>query len=101
MVSYSGEVKITDFGIAKVLTSYHHKTASGAVMGKLRYMSPEQVEGWELDGRSDIFALGLVLWELIVGRRLLDADSPGAVVDDIKGAAFAPPSAQVAGVPEE
>jgi serine/threonine-protein kinase len=101
MISYSGEVKLTDFGIAKVSTSYHHKTASGAVMGKLRYMSPEQVSGWELDGRSDIFALGLVLWELIVGKRLLDADSPAAVVDEIKDAQFDPPSAQAEDVPPE
>jgi tRNA A-37 threonylcarbamoyl transferase component Bud32 len=101
LVSYSGEVKITDFGIAKTTASYQAKTASGAVMGKLRYMAPEQVAGLPLDGRADVFALGLVLWELIVGDRLLDDDSPARVVDRIKTASFPAPSARAGGVPPE
>jgi len=67
LVSTDGEVKLTDFGIAKA-QGKRHRTATGVVMGKLRYMSPEQVVGaLALDGRSDIFALGVILFELLVG----------------------------------
>src|SRR5205823_14810583 len=85
LVSYAGEVKIADFGIAKAVGKLH-KTDSGAVMGKLRYMSPEQVTGEPLDGRSDVFSLGIVLHELLTGRQLFDGDNPGHVADQVKRA---------------
>ncbi len=68
LISYAGEVKITDFGISRAAmqATGTHKV----VRGKYAYMSPEQVEGRELDGRSDLFSLGIVLWELLAGRRL-------------------------------
>ncbi len=69
MVSYSGEVKLTDFGIAKAIRR-DDETPSKVVRGKLRYMSPEQASGREIDQRSDLFSLGIVLWELVTGRRL-------------------------------
>jgi Protein kinase domain len=100
LVSYAGEVKIADFGIAKAVGKLH-KTDSGAVMGKLRYMSPEQVTGEPLDGRSDVFSLGIVLWELLTGKQLFDGDNPGRVADQVKRAEVEPPSARAPDVPPE
>ncbi|HZS39362.1 MAG TPA: protein kinase, partial [Polyangia bacterium] len=100
LVSYAGEVKIADFGIAKAVGKLH-KTDSGAVMGKLRYMSPEQVTGEPLDGRSDVFSLGIVLHELLTGRQLFDGDNPGHVADQVKRAEIEPPSRHAADVPPE
>jgi tRNA A-37 threonylcarbamoyl transferase component Bud32 len=104
LVSYAGEVKIADFGIAKATGAMHlmaHQTSSGAMMGKLRYMSPEQVAGEPLDGRSDIFSLGVVLNESLTGKVLIDADSPGGCVDMIKRADFPPPSTKNPAVPPD
>lgn len=75
MVSYAGDVKIIDFGIAKVAGRSSH-TRVGVVKGKASYMAPEQVESLPLDGRADQFALGILLWELLVGERLFKADNP-------------------------
>ena len=91
LVSYAGEVKIADFGIAKA-TGKLHKTESGAVMGKIRYMSPEQINGEPLDGRSDLFALGVILWELLAGGPLWSGDNPGALSDQVRHARVEPPS---------
>jgi len=67
LVSYDGVVKIVDFGIAKAVSSIE-QTRPGVVKGKYAYMSPEQTMGQALDGRSDVFSLGIVLWELISGK---------------------------------
>jgi serine/threonine protein kinase len=67
-VSRNGAVKVMDFGIAKARNS-SHKTQTGAVKGKLSYMSPEQIMAQDLDGRSDIFALGIVLYEMLTLQR--------------------------------
>ncbi len=69
LLSYSGEVKIADFGIAKVADSLQH-TAQGHVRGKLSYMSPEQASAKTIDHRSDLFSLGVVLYELFTRQRL-------------------------------
>lgn len=69
LVSKSGDVKLADFGIAKV-ESRASRTALGMVKGKLSYMSPEQITGQPLDARTDIYAMGIVLWELLTRRRL-------------------------------
>ncbi len=73
LVSYDGNIKVIDFGIAKAATN-GEATRAGVIKGKLSYLSPEQVMGDVLDGRSDIFALGIVLWELLTGKRLFVAD---------------------------
>jgi serine/threonine-protein kinase len=68
-VTYDGQVKIVDFGVAKALSSSHESTA-GVLKGKVAYMSPEQVLGTTVDRRADIFALGVILWESVAGKRL-------------------------------
>ena len=73
IVSYDGNIKIIDFGIAKATTN-NEATRAGVIKGKLSYLSPEQVLGETLDGRSDIFALGIVLWETLTGKRLFVAE---------------------------
>jgi serine/threonine protein kinase len=73
IVSYDGNIKVIDFGIAKATTN-GEATRAGVIKGKLSYLSPEQVMGEVLDGRSDIFALGIVLWETLTGKRLFVAE---------------------------
>jgi serine/threonine-protein kinase len=70
LVTFNGDVKLVDFGIAKAGRSKEEETKSGKLKGKVPYMSPEQAQGLELDARSDIFALGVMLFELTTGRRL-------------------------------
>jgi len=70
LVTFNGDVKLVDFGIAKAGRSNAEDTKSGKLKGKVPYMSPEQAQGLELDARSDIFALGVMLFELTTGRRL-------------------------------
>jgi serine/threonine protein kinase len=74
LVSYTGGVKIIDFGIAKAARR-QTETRVGTLKGKVSYMSPEQCLGGSIDCRSDVFALGILLWEMTVGRRLFDAES--------------------------
>ena len=69
LLAYDGQVKVVDFGIAKAATQVV-VTRTGVLKGKYSYMSPEHCRGDPLDGRSDLFALGVVLWELVSGRRL-------------------------------
>ena len=72
LLSYSGEVKLTDFGLA-TSTLKLEKTAPGVVYGKVSYMSPEQARGEVLDGRTDLYAAAIILWELLTGRQLFAA----------------------------
>lgn len=82
LVSYDGDVKVVDFGIAKAVAENPEATR-GVLKGKLSYLSPEQVHGRNLDARSDIFAMGLVLYELLAGKKLFDQPDPGGVLDGI------------------
>ncbi|MBL9043671.1 MAG: protein kinase [Myxococcales bacterium] len=71
LVTYDGVVKIIDFGIAKATMAHENEqTQAGMVKGKYAYMSPEQARSARLDGRSDVFSVGILLWELITWRRL-------------------------------
>ena len=99
-VTYDGSVKLTDFGIAKA-TDRTSKTQTGAIKGKAAYMSPEQAWGRSLDRRSDVFALGVVLWEITVGRRLFQADSDVATLLQITSAPVPSPSSIVTGYPPD
>ncbi len=99
LISFDGTVKLVDFGIAKA-ADQHSMTRSGAIKGKFAYMSPEQAAGKPLDHRSDIFAIGLVLYELLTGVRPLKRDSEIATLQAALECAIEPPSA-VADVPAE
>jgi serine/threonine protein kinase len=83
LISYDGAVKLVDFGIAKAATK-STQTMAGALKGKLLYMSPEQALGQPLDGRSDIYSLGLVLFELLTGERCFQADSELGVLEKVR-----------------
>ncbi|MBK6684348.1 MAG: protein kinase [Deltaproteobacteria bacterium] len=74
IVSFSGTVKLVDFGIAKAATKIAH-TRAGVLKGKYAYMSPEQIRGEDTDARSDLFAVGIVLYELLCGRRPFEKDN--------------------------
>ena len=74
LVGFDGGVKVIDFGVAKAATSSQN-TATGVLKGKYPYMSPEQANGQSIDARSDLFALGVVMWELLTGKRLFKGDS--------------------------
>ena len=77
LISYEGAVKLTDFGIAK---ASNRASTAGMLKGKFAYMAPEQARGEAVDSRTDIFALGITLWELLSGARLFDGDSDLAVL---------------------
>ena len=69
LLSWRGDVKLTDFGIARA-AERRHKTEAGTLKGKYGYMSPEQVSGGEIDPRSDLFSVGILLAEMVMARRL-------------------------------
>ena len=79
MLSKNGEVKVVDFGLAKA-NSQVEITDEGVVKGKFSYLSPEACEGLEVDHRADVFSLGIILWEMLTGRRLFYADKPHRTV---------------------
>ena len=100
MVTYDGQVKLLDFGIAKAKGALA-RTRAGTVKGTAGYMSPEQVRGDAIDGRSDVFALGVVLWEMMTGRRLFSAETELAELKMILSEPVIPPSDVEASVPKE
>ncbi len=79
LLSWEGAVKVSDFGIAKA-RSATDATASVFIKGKPAYMSPEQANGQPLDGRSDLFAVGVMMWEMLVGRRLFMGEDTRATL---------------------
>jgi hypothetical protein len=98
LVSRAGDVKVADFGIAKAAGKVH-KTETGVLMGKLRYMSPEQLAGQELDARSDIFSLGVVLYELLAGGPIFEGEQTLRLAELIQKAEIPPPSTRNPTVP--
>jgi len=91
LVSYSGEVKVADFGIAKAQISAYN-TKGGVLKGKFEYMSPEQARGEELNNQADLFATGIILHEMLTGRRLFKSDSDIKTLERIKSVDVQPPS---------
>lgn len=83
MISHNGQIKIIDFGIAKASILEETQVDSG-IKGKMAYMSPEQATGGSLDARSDIFSLGIVLWELLSKKRLFLADSSISTLRNVR-----------------
>ncbi len=90
LISFEGEVKVIDFGIAKAAGKIT-QTQAGILKGKFGYMSPEQVRGQSLDRRSDIFAVGIVLYEMLTGERLFTGDSDFSILSKVRAAVVAPP----------
>ncbi|WP_224248678.1 serine/threonine-protein kinase [Hyalangium gracile] len=99
MITYDGVVKVIDFGIAKAKGRIA-RTHVGMVKGTSGYMSPEQVRGQELDGRSDLFTAGVLLHEMLCGQRLFDTTDEDAMMRQIANADIAPPRASNPDVPE-
>jgi len=91
MVAYAGVVKLLDFGVAKA-SERTHESHAGTVKGKIAYLSPEQCEGLKVDRRSDIFSLGIVLYEMLTGKRLFRRDSDFASMLAIAKEDAPPPS---------
>lgn len=99
LVGYEGTIKLCDFGIVKAVSKSSH-TQRGALKGKLQYMSPEQAWGRTVDGRSDIFSVGALLFEMLTGRRLFVGESEMEVLEAVRECRVVPPSELEPGVPE-
>ncbi|MCP4676880.1 MAG: protein kinase [Deltaproteobacteria bacterium] len=100
LISYDGEIKIIDFGIAKA-AGKAGKTQAGILKGKFGYMSPEQVRGLPLDRRSDIFAVGICLWEIVTGERLFVGESDFSTLEKVRNVEITPPSTYNRRIPED
>jgi len=98
LVAYDGTVKVTDFGIATA-SAYTRTTDAGTLKGKAGYMSPEQCRGDALDRRSDVYALGIMLYEVTVGERLFVADNDYALMLQIVEGRVQRPSTRRSGYP--
>jgi serine/threonine-protein kinase len=90
-VTYEGRVKLLDFGVAKAASTLS-RTRTGSVKGKVSYMAPEQCRGETVDRRADVFALGVVLLELITGRRIFKNENEYALIRQLSLGEFAKPS---------
>ncbi len=89
LVSYEGEVKVIDFGLAKSAMSLS-RTSPSVVLGKFFYMSPEQARHQPVDRRSDLYAAGICLWELLAGKNPFDGTRPGEIMRAVANPAIAP-----------
>ena len=98
LVGYDGTVKVTDFGIATA-SAYTRTTDAGTLKGKAGYMSPEQCRGDALDRRADVYALGILLYEVTVGERLFVADNDYALMLQIVEGRVPRPSTRRSGYP--
>jgi serine/threonine-protein kinase len=92
LVGCDGVARLTDFGVAKAEDRLTH-TRDGQVKGKLAYMAPEQASNGVSDQRSDLFSMGIILWECVTGRRLFRAESTAATLHKLLSDEIAPPSA--------
>ncbi len=101
VVTFTGDVKIVDFGIAKSDSKTNHETKSGKLKGKIPYMSPEQARGEQIDWRSDIFATSVMLFELTTGKRLFKGASEFETLKLICEREYPMPSTVRRGYPHE
>jgi serine/threonine protein kinase len=103
IVSRDGEVKILDFGLAATLDAAGEAKHGGRPAGSFPYMSPEQASRQPLDGRTDVFSAGILLWEMIVGAPLFQRSDDEATLEAVRAAEVPPPSSRVQGpkVPPE
>jgi eukaryotic-like serine/threonine-protein kinase len=98
LVDLDGVARVLDFGVAKAL-GQSHSTRDGQLKGKLAYMAPEQIKGGKVDRRTDVFAVSVVLWEALTGRRLFKAEGEAQVMHLVLHEPVQPPSAFVSGLP--
>ena len=91
LISEEGDIKLCDFGIAKAASKASH-TQAGALKGKLQYMSPEQAWGKAIDRRSDIFALAMVLFEMLTARQLFTGENEMSILEQVREARVEAPS---------
>ena len=100
LISEEGEVKVIDFGIAKA-AGRASRTKAGILKGKFGYMSPEQVRGLPLDRRSDIFSLGIILYEILTMERLFVGESDFATLEKVRNVEILPPTTYNRNIPED
>ncbi|MBS1149166.1 MAG: serine/threonine protein kinase [Myxococcaceae bacterium] len=101
LLGFDGSVKLLDFGIAKALAETAERTATGTFKGKVGYAAPEHADGNEIDSRADLFALGVVLHEALVLKRLFKGSSDIQTLGLVRQAKVLPPSKQNPAVPPE
>ncbi|WP_068831475.1 serine/threonine-protein kinase [Polaromonas jejuensis] len=92
LIEAGGRVKLADFGVARIQDSGEATRTQGSLVGTLKYMSPEQVQGRSIDARADLFAAGIVLYQLLTGQRPFDGANDFAIIQQIIGHSPAPPS---------
>ncbi len=93
MIGYDGQVRLLDFGIAKALgAATDHRSRTGSIKGKLSYMAPEVFDGAPFDHRSDLFAVGVLLYEMLTGRRLFRAEDELQTMALVRACQVTPPS---------
>jgi serine/threonine protein kinase len=100
LISFEGDVKLTDFGIAKAATKAT-STDSGALRGKLLYMSPEQAWGKPMDRRSDVFSLGIVFYEMVTDQKPFLGTSEMSILETVRECRISPPTSFNARLPEK
>ncbi len=101
LITPDAQVKVADFGIAQAVASEDHLAEAGSVMGTATYFSPEQAEGAPVDGRSDVYALGVVLYEMLVGRPPFSGETPLEVSTHHVHSAVTPPAQVNSAVPRD
>ncbi len=101
IIRANGEVKVADFGLARAITSQAVTSATGVLLGTVSYTSPEQVERGVSDPRSDLYAAGLVLFEMLTGRKAVTGETPIQIAYRHVHGSIEPPSAVVPGLPGE
>ncbi len=99
LIEPGGRVKLTDFGVARIQDSGEATRTQGSMVGTLKYMSPEQVQGQKIDSRADLFSVGVVLYQLLTDKRPFDGDNDFSIIHQIIGHSPAPPSSFNARLP--
>lgn len=99
LIEPGGRVKLADFGVARIQDSGEATRTQGSMVGTLKYMSPEQVQGQKIDARADLFSVGVVLYQLLTDKRPFDGDNDFSIIHQIIGHTPAPPSSFNARLP--